>query len=383
MSLLRVTLDPGMLTGSAGGGDVADFPVATDAKADDVGAAQAELGYMPDDDFLDRMQRDEPTSTNDPASNVTADPAAGSQDQSQAGQSQQDTSQDTSAQNDTSSPAQQVTPEQFNKAMNALKRANTPQSVIDQMSKDDPQGLLDWGTALAETQAESDAFGTRLSEIEARMSGQQPPQNGTQDSTQDGQVADPSSGVEPSANVRARIGDLTKGLAEHWGEDGAKPMQDALTGVVEMIDGAFSQSMQQRDHALQYAVAAIERIETHMTKQSLGERYPDINTAEGWKQVEAAMSKLDRAQFKDLPAAIEAAASMSFGNANLKAFQENLARQHEARSNGQPQSVTKATAPKSTRRDAMSAEDTDDAVLDGLLSGDRQAAYRQAGHPMV
>jgi hypothetical protein len=353
--------DMGLETVSGDGNEAetVDFPMVTDPEASDVDAATAP---DPDDAFLDKTLTDgpgdaEPRREDDVAPSEPEQPAGSDPEQPSA----------ESASDETNPP--QVSPEDYNRAMTALRRANTPQDVIEQMAKENPAGLLSWGSALAEQHAQVDNFGNELAQLKAQVNGTAPPQRGEQTDIEpdaQGQQRPPSDG-EPVERIRSRVSELTTGLAEHWGEEGVKPMVDALTGTVQMIDEAFSQAMQQRDQALQYIVGVVERMETDSVRASLGDRFPQLNTAEGWKTVETALGKLNRSQFTNVQDAVEAAALLSFGDANLKTFQDNLARQHAARTNGQPQSDTKATAPRDQRKKSMTAEEQEDLELERIL----------------
>jgi hypothetical protein len=223
---------------------------------------------------------------------------------------------------DTAQPtesAEAVKPEGYTKAVNALKRAQTPQSVIDSM---EPQAVVDWGSSLAKVQAESDGFGKQVSDLKAELA--------------------KMAGVE--AKAAEPTFDLDKALEpirEYYGDEGAEPIKGVLEQVLKASTPATDPAIAEKLEKLE----ALQRDRDQRdARRDIQEKHPEYGLDD-----DARWDRLLASRRGDL----DAHRRLLFADEITSDYRSKLKETHAARDAGQPTPPTGPAPPGEMSNDAL------------------------------
>lgn len=141
------------------------------------------------------------------------------------------------ADTETKSSAPTTTDGDLDRAINALKRDNVPQSVIDSHAQN-PALLTEWGLKAAKRQAETDSYGNKLNEMRSKV--------GTTAKSQ-------TTKVEPSDEASD---DKPVDLSELMGdEDSATAVRDYVKRERQQTEQAFRSELETQKFEVQVELA--------------------------------------------------------------------------------------------------------------------------------
>ena len=131
--------------------------------------------------------------------------------------------------------------EDFKRAFNALKRDGVPQSTLDDLLKNHPETVLEWGGSRADAQSETDGFGRELDKLKQQVADKDPATKKDTRSTEDSEPFDAAKSdarlakaAEPFA---ALIGLPAEELAPalgHYGQALTTEIASALSPTIEL-----------------------------------------------------------------------------------------------------------------------------------------------------
>jgi hypothetical protein len=244
------------------------------------------------------------------------------------------TSKDAPDSQDTPEPkasADSVNPDDLRKAINALKRDHTPQSVIDGL---DSTRIVEWGLKLANKQAESDGFGAQLSGLKAEL-------------------AKLTSTDSPSAEPG--LLDAKAGLAEFremFGDDATAPLEKLLMPLLEKASTPNADPAQAA--RVEKMEAQLQQWEQREVRRELVDKHPEYKLGEDerWDRL-LASRKGDANEYSSEREALDVHRRLLFAdeiNADSKAM---LNEQHRLRDAGQPTPPSGATPPATLTDDQL------------------------------
>ena len=244
--------------------------------------------------------------------------------------------------------------EDYHRAMAALQRDGTPREVLDHMYEQDPDGFTKWGLKREKVQRDGDKFGDEYSKLKERLeqfeSGQptttnsegQPPQQA---------VADPN-----RPPVVQKSWDQTKtDISDIFGEEAANVLMSPIAQLSQALGMAINQIQALTGHA--------EAREMGVAKESLRERFPQLDTEDAYQSVVERMKTLYKSgDYKDIRSLMTDAARISF--ADMEPPKDHNAI-NKAKSLGQPTAVSKVAKAKKS----LTHDDREDAALDAIFEG--------------
>jgi hypothetical protein len=239
---------------------------------------------------------------------------------------------------DTAEPtasADSVNPEDYRKALNALKRDHTPQSVLDSL---DPAQTVEWGLKLAGKQAETDGFGRQVSDLKAELA----KLAGTD-----------SKDAEPALDLKAKM----EPIREYLGDEVAEPLEALLEPILRAATSAKDSAQAEK---LEKLAAQITDREQRDARRELQEKHPEfkVDNDGRWQQT-LDHRRGDTNEYPSELEALSAACRHVFADEIIADYKAKLQETHDLRDNGQPSGPSGPTPP---------AVETDAALEDRWLN---------------
>jgi hypothetical protein len=250
---------------------------------------------------------------------------------------------------DTDSEPEGPSKEDLDKAVAALKRASVPKTLLDQMSKDDPDGLIKWGQKIAEQQRVTDGYGTKVEQLEAELAKERL-------KTKDTEPGQPDS--EPGVLQK-----LLETVKNEYGDELATPL-GKITAHIEKSLAKQAKDAQERLEALEDAqLSAVQRA----ARPDIESTFPQIQEDSNWSKVTSLAKKLtDSGVSESQESALADAAKMLFADELIEAKATQKKAISKAKANGQPAS----SARTNTERPAtLDGKKINEAVLNKLRKG--------------
>tara|TARA_Y100001973_G_C5197558_1_gene335337 strand:- start:124 stop:1149 length:1026 start_codon:yes stop_codon:yes gene_type:complete len=262
---------------------------------------------------------------------------------------------------DTEVATDAVTPsepgEDYHRAMAALQRDGTPRDVLDYMYEQDPDSFVSWGLKREKVQRDGDKFGDEYSKLKSRLEqleagGEQPTADSTQEQPPEQAVADPAR--TPVAN---QTFEKTKAdMSEIFGEEAAEVLMQPIAQLSQSLAAAIQQIQTLTGHA--------EARELSVAKESLRERFPQLDAEDAYQSVVDRMKTLYKSgDYDNIRSLMTDAARIVFAD---EAPPRDTAAENKAKSLGQPTVATKTKTATKT----FTHEDREDAALDAIFDGD-------------
>lgn len=247
-----------------------------------------------------------------------------------------------------------VNAEDYRKALTALQFDKVPQKYLDSM---DPGELIEWGTARAKNHADIERLKNDLNKAKSA-----PKETPKQEAKAEPAEVDWTKLVEPVqkqfsdylADPDFNISEPLTAFGKQIAELATGSLQAKLTAQQEIIDSIQGQFRTQQQDA---------------ARSKLTEKW-ELDNNDRWNQV-LEHRKADKNEYASEAEAIEAACRYKFADEIIAKHEANLKTQHKLRENGQPSTQNQKKPVK-----ARTQEEQEDAVLDAILSGDRDKAAR-------
>jgi hypothetical protein len=237
--------------------------------------------------------------------------------------------QDTSEPDEDAAPrSDTVNPDEYRKAVNALQRVNTPQSVLDSM---DPTDVVAWGSEVAKQQAETDGFGQKLAELQKAKATA---------------PADMPFGVD--------LTEAVKPFAEYFGDDVAEPLQAFGKALLSQVETKFSPLEKELKTQAQDAA-----------RTRLSDKY-GLDRDDRWQKVLDRRTQDTNVYANEIDA-LNAAARHEFADEIIANYEKKVKAQHAKRANGQ------STTESKTGHSENLPADAEDRLLNAIQDGDERA----------
>lgn len=245
-------------------------------------------------------------------------------------------------------------------ALHALRRAKTPQKVIDQMSEEE---LLQWGGGLAKDQANVDNMSTQLGELRKQV-GAKAGENKAPEGAPKGDQPKPAEPLKREgqpAELKQVVRPLMEALALPDDEEGT------LVEFAQAVTQPFRTELEAQAQKFAVLNAALERLILNDARRELGSRFPQLSDEAVFGRVQARMAGLIKSGEYDSPLALMSdAARLELGDA------PPAREPSRARDNGQ---VTTSTRPQ--QRVPLSREQEEDEILHALARGEKPEDLRR------
>lgn len=244
---------------------------------------------------------------------------------------------------DSDTADQEAMPEDYEKALSALRRDGLPAEVVDQMSQ---QQVLDYGAKRLKVQADTDNAFRELQEK----------------STQEEQAAEspaesvPTTQSEPTEQPAAvDLDEAIKPFVDIFGQEAG----DALRKATQATQAPPSHLEAQ----LQYALGALEKQLVSSARSELSGQYPDLVTDDGMQKVNDRMQSLVKTgEYTDINTLMSDAARIELSASKVDA---GLANKNRLKASGQPMPSNGADKVGGS----MTHEERQTALLDALEEG--------------
>lgn len=221
------------------------------------------------------------------------------------------------------------------RAMRALQRDGVPADTLEQLAKQNPRALTDWGLQRAKSQAEGDALGNKIKDLEAKLAEKDTGKKPDSGEAEPGEAFDLSAALEPFTRQFDIEG---KALAEP---------------VSKYVESAVAKAMAPLGQLTQGLSLIGKILEDHLTQYERGrqtERYPDLADDENFAKVRAEMDTLAKTgRYKSVGDLMRAAALVALGDEMVSKAAAEAGRIEAARANGKPSSATKPPATQGKR----------------------------------
>lgn len=226
-------------------------------------------------------------------------------------------------------------------ALSALKRDGLSQAIIDKMSEEE---ILELGAKRAKVQSDTDNAYRELGELKKSGNSE------SNETATESEVAEPAD--QP---VEGTLEDTLKPFADIFGDDAADALQIYGKTTVEPLATQ-----------LQAQQAMLEQLLLDRSRQSLGERFPNIATDEGYASVQQRMQTLVKSgEYRDIDTLMADAARIEFSDTANEAALEYEKKKLHQKSSGQMTQADKASTPAG----ALSNDEREDMLLDALDRG--------------
>lgn len=207
-----------------------------------------------------------------------------------------------------------VTASERESAIRALRRAKTPQSVIDSLSDDD---LVAWGTDLSKIQSDVDKKLSATKEPEPETDGTEP--QGSTDTT-------------PQAPSLLNWDQMTAPLKDTFGDDDAEAMVAPMRAVFDTLQ-----------HQNQMLSNVVENLLVKESFRQLEGRYPQLADPEQQLLVQEKVRSLNTAEYQSIDDLIGDAARLVLGSPRDAAM-ERRSSVSRKKSAGQTRSTNRRVA---------------------------------------
>tara|TARA_R110000824_G_scaffold351048_2_gene537952 strand:+ start:356 stop:1375 length:1020 start_codon:yes stop_codon:yes gene_type:complete len=244
--------------------------------------------------------------------------------------------------------------EDYHRAMAALQRDGTPREVLDHMYEKDPDGFTEWGVKREKVQRDGDRFGDEYSKLRERLEQVESGQPTTADPN--GQPPQESVARPNNSPVVHKSWEKTKtDISEIFGEEAT----DALLSPVTQLSQALGAAIQQ----IQVLAGHAETREMGSAKESLRERFPQLDTEDAYQSVVERMKTLYKSgDYNDIRSLMTDAARISFADAEPP---KDTSAINKAKSLGQPITTSKVAGAKKS----LTQDDRENAALDAIFEG--------------
>jgi len=246
-------------------------------------------------------------------------------------------------------------------AYKALRRDGVPYNLLDQMSKDNPEELLEWANKAKKRQEDVDArLGNKPEETSESN-------KANEDTSTTQEISD--------TDVDKSNDDTINDLKEHLGEEASEPLLRLNTQLKQQNEQLQTQMLALQEVQLQESLAISERVLTDI--------WPDLSTnRDSIHKKMAQLGKDHPNQFNSIQQMMYTAASEILGqpknqeSANKQPNQS--AAEPDPRDVGQPAKNSGGNMPPVT----LSSGDRENAALDAILDGkgveEAKRAYMQS-----
>lgn len=248
----------------------------------------------------------------------------------------------------------------FRRAMHALKRDRVPQEILDKMADENPRQFIEWGLGRADAQGKVDGFGQRLSDLEGRLEDGEETEGAEETSGRNARDSQPAADIQHL--VPLDWDKITEPFNEVIGEEAADPLKKFGQAILDKVQ----REIHARDHFISGLMQLVENRELSFAKKELGDRFPQLNTEDGFAQVGAEMKKLlTTGEYTDIPSLMADAARISFSDTLMDTRDRRRSESHRMKNQGQ---VDMADQIRPTSR-SKSVDEKEDAALDAILKG--------------
>lgn len=166
------------------------------------------------------------------------------------------------------------TPTLSEETLRALRRAKTPQSVIDGMSQEDADA---WAAQLRDIQTETDKAFSRSAELEKLLEEAE-----AEGGTSELEDSEDSTGFEPVTLTPEDVNPLIQGLGLDGDEEAESQLVEAFNVVVSAVDKIYQQRMGPReDPRVADLQATVQALALRQAREDLGSEYPEVKKDEG------------------------------------------------------------------------------------------------------
>lgn len=262
---------------------------------------------------------------------------------------------------------EKVDSEQLEKAMRALRRARTPQSVLDKMTLGEK---IDQGILLFEDQAKADGFGTQLTTLKEQI---EILKSVKPDSEPVTEVAD----IEPDAEAKF------KEIEDGFGAELAGQMRDQhrQTILQKQENQKLQTKLKDMGDAIKFVFDQQKESAGANARTRLTETYPGISDADTYKEVQTqANSFFKTGDWPTFEQAFEDAAFLVLGREKSDQSRIDATKLNRKKLNGVANITSKPGSPKSpTTREELEFEQFN-AIEDGNTK--RRAELRKISQDM-
>ena len=246
--------------------------------------------------------------------------------------------------------------EDYHRAMAALQRDGTPKDALDYMYEQDPDSFVNWGLKREKVQKDGDKFGDEYSKLKSRLEGMEPSDQQVDSETSQEQpsvqaVTDPARTLVANKTFEKTKADMS----EIFGEEAAEVLMSPIAQLSQSLASAIKQIQTLTGHA--------EAKELTVAKESLRERFPQLDTEESYQSVVDRMKTLYKSgDYNNINSLMTDAAKLVFADI---APPRDTSAENKAKSLGQPTVATKTKAGVKT----FTHDDREDAALDAIFDG--------------
>jgi hypothetical protein len=309
----EVQTDPNVITGEQPGGD---------------GPLEGEDTWLEANPLVEDDTQGTPPAEAQDASGKEAQ-SAGERERDAHGRFTSKTAPDSEDTTEPTASADGVNPEDLRKATNALKRSHTPQSVIDSL---DPAKTVEWGLRLAATQAESDGFGKKVSDLKAELA----------------KLAGTDSKAEPEpVDLDAKF----KAFSDMFGDEAAEPLKALLEPILKA-------STTKPDSALAEKLEKLEALQRDRdqrdARKAIQAAWPEygLDKDDRWDQL-LASRRGDTREYSSEREALDTHRRLVFADEISADQRARLKETHKVRDDGQPTPPAGGTPPAAESVEAL------------------------------
>ena len=236
--------------------------------------------------------------------------------------------------------ATEATPE-LEKALAALKRDGLPASLIEKMSNEE---VLEYGEKRSKVQGDTDNAYRELSELKKVQ--ETAPENSEKSEV-------PAEPVDQPSPVNLQ--EAVKPFADLFGDDAAQALQQVTAAAVQ----PYVQQINMQQNVL-------EGLLMKEAKSELTDRYPSLNTDDGYERVSERMKVLVKSgEYNDIKELMSDASRLTFAEEGGPQGTQHQSQLAKSKASGQPTADGRSTVGGPP----MTEEERDDAILDMIESG--------------
>ncbi len=172
--------------------------------------------------------------------------------------------------------------DEFKRAVQALKRLDIPDSTLEEMLKNNPETVLEWGGSQANAQSETDGFGRELDKLKQQIEEKDPATKKDTVSPEDSEPFDPAKSdarlAEAAEPLSSILGLENNAVAPALGQYGHALTKEIISAVVPLF-----KSQSKEIEQLQGLVRGMQISEI---RSGLASKYGEAATKK-WSDIEA------------------------------------------------------------------------------------------------
>ncbi len=172
--------------------------------------------------------------------------------------------------------------EEFQRAVAALKREGIPQSTLDDLLKNNPETVLEWGSSRADAQGETDGFGRELDKLKEQIAEMDPAKKKDTVSPEDSEPFDSAKSdarlAKAAEPLSAVMGLEAKEVAPALGQYGQALTKEIISAVVPVVESQRKEIVQLQDIVRGMQISEI--------RSGLASKYGDT-ASKRWDDIEA------------------------------------------------------------------------------------------------